>query len=80
MAKDIVRQELNIGDVIVFNPPYQKGLVVGTIIKMTEKTVTAKWETHSYNGTAHFAESNRSLADVCRVDPQYAVLYHLSRC
>lgn len=78
MPKDIVKQELAIDDTVVFNPPYQKGLVVGIITKMTDKTVSVKWETHRFEGGVYYRTGRRSVAEVMKVDPQYAVLYHLT--
>lgn len=35
--KDIIGQELNIGDTVVFNPPVYKGLQFGKVVSFTPK-------------------------------------------
>lgn len=41
--KDIFGREIQIGDLVAFNPPYYKGLVIGKIIKFNHKTVTVEY-------------------------------------
>lgn len=42
---DIFKQELAIGDIVAFNPPTYKGLLVGRIIAFTPKMVRVEWNT-----------------------------------
>ena len=42
--KDIFDNELDIGDVVAFNPPQYKGLVKGQILRFGEKTVRVKYD------------------------------------
>jgi hypothetical protein len=41
--KDIFGKELSLGDTVAFNPPYSKGLIIGTIAKFTPKQVKIEY-------------------------------------
>ena len=42
--KDIFKTELQIGDVVAFNPPSYKGLIMGKIIAFTPKMVRVSYK------------------------------------
>ena len=44
--KDYVGQECQIGDTVVFNEPYYKGLVKGTILRFTPKGIRVQYYLH----------------------------------
>lgn len=41
--KDLFGVELQVGDIVAFNPPKYKGLVKGKIVKFTPKMVTVAY-------------------------------------
>lgn len=49
MSKDFFGRECNVGDKVVFNEPYYKGLTSGEIVKFTPKGVKIKYHLH-YGG------------------------------
>lgn len=48
MVKDIVGNELNVGDTVAFNPPTYKGIILGTVVSFTPKMVQVKYRQASY--------------------------------
>lgn len=46
--KDYLGREVSIGDIVVFNEPYYKGLVSGQIVRFTPKGVRIKYNIHDY--------------------------------
>jgi hypothetical protein len=49
---DIFGQELAIGDIVAFNPPYYKGLIIGTIVKFTPKQVKIEYYGSTWKETS----------------------------
>lgn len=70
MTVDCLHQELKIGDYVVFNPPYVKGLEYGKITKLTPKGVTVKYGTGEKFKPS---ECNRRSAEVVRITEQMIV-------
>lgn len=60
--KDMLHQTINIGDIVVFNPPTYKGIIIGKITKLTEKGCTIKYSD---------SLCNRCHSDVIKIDEQY---------
>lgn len=54
IRKDILERELNVGDIVVFNPPRYKGIIFGKVIKFTTKGIRVQYSTNygSINNTA----------------------------
>lgn len=44
--KDFLNREVYVGDKVVFNEPYYKGLTMGEIVKFTPKGVKIKYRLH----------------------------------
>lgn len=50
--KDIMGVELQVGDVVAFNPPSYKGLIMGKIIAFTPKMVRVSYKYSSEVSTS----------------------------
>ena len=82
--KDIVNQELAVGNIVVFNPPRYKGLVTGKIIGFSPKMVrveySAPWVTGYKDGVkTNTDQTSRWPNEVMKVDEQVAFIYTLSK-
>jgi hypothetical protein len=81
--QDIVKQELTVGNMVVFNPPKYKGLVTGTVIGFTPKMIKVKysafWVRSFRDGAwADWDTTNVYPTDVMKVDEQIAFIHTLS--
>lgn len=45
--KDIFKQELNIGDIVAFNEPNYRGLILGKVFNFTPKQVRISYINHN---------------------------------
>ena len=70
--KDIMQQDIAIGNMVVFNPPRYKGLTIGTIVKFTAKMVTV-----SYKYGREVCNTNVYPTAVMKVDEQLQVIHLL---
>lgn len=70
MSKDIIGQDIVVGNYVAFNPPNHKGLTTGKVTKLTPKGVTVEYITR-YN---HESKCNRFYNDVIKVDEQIAFM------
>lgn len=61
--RDKIHQKLEIGDLVCFNPPYYKGLVIGKIEKFTPKGITCTYE--------KTMKCTRPFNEVIKIDEQY---------
>jgi len=82
--KDIVGQELAVGNMIVFNPPRYKGLVTGEVIgfspKMMRVKYTGPWVRTVQNGViVDWALTSIYPKDAMKVDEQLAFIHTLSK-
>ena len=60
MNKDIIGQELRVGDVVAFNQPHLKGIILGIINKFSLKTVGVKFK--SWDGVnIHYVYANQLI-------------------
>ncbi len=81
--KDIINQELAIGNMVVFNPPKYKGLTTGQVIgfspKMIKVKYTASWvRNYVDNQWVNWDTTNVYPTDVMKVDEQLAFIHTLS--
>jgi len=81
--KDIVKQELAVGNMVVFNPPKYKGLVTGTVVGFTPKMIKVKysaaWVSNWVDGQrVNWDITNVYPTDVMKVDEQLAFIHTLS--
>lgn len=73
--KDIIGQEIVVGNHVAFNPPHFKGLVIGKVIRLTPKGVRIEYNHCMTRGTV---ECNRYRDDVIKVDEQIMFMNKLS--
>ncbi len=74
--KDIMQQDLAIGNMVVFNPPIYKGLAIGTIVKFTAKMVTVSYQ-YQHRFLPGGRETNVPPTAVMKVDEQLQVIHLL---
>lgn len=55
--KDLFGNELAIGDVVGFNPPRYKGLVLATVVGFTPKMVKLSYKDNSFAWTKTLSET-----------------------
>jgi hypothetical protein len=66
--KDFLHQDVVVGDMVAYNPPTYKGMVIGRVKKLTPKGVTCiHQDWRGYN-----VECNRRIEEVLRVTQQYS--------
>lgn len=70
MSKDIIGQDIVVGNYVAFNPPKFSGLTTGKVIKLTPKGVSVEY-VNNYNQAA---KCNRAYGDVIKVDEQIAFM------
>lgn len=51
MIKDIVGNELNVGDTVAFNPQTYKGIILGTVVGFTPEIVQVKYQQPYWKNT-----------------------------
>lgn len=66
--KDILGNDLQVGDKVVFGMAQTMQLHTGTIMKVNAKTVKIKHEAYQ-NGWQETVESQRSFEDVVKINP-----------
>jgi phosphosulfolactate synthase (CoM biosynthesis protein A) len=81
--QDIVKQELTVGNMVVFNPPKYKGLVTGTIVGFTPKMIKVKYSDYGVSSwvdgvRVDWDTTNVYPTDVMKVDEQIAFIHTLS--
>lgn len=72
--KDILGRELAIGDVVAFNPPTFKGIILGKVIKFTPKMIRVQYRGAWDNDLSDTAVGSK---DVIKVDGPEATLFIL---
>ena len=83
--KDLIGQELAVGDPVVVNPPKYKGIVVGTIVKLTPKGAqvqfSAPWvhEIDANGNRTNVKTSPHVATDIVKLDGPAATLYLLGK-
>lgn len=75
VRKDIVGRELAIGDVVAFNPPKYKGIILGKVVKFTTKGIRVQFKRGHHELTDTAISSN----DVIKVDSPEAIMYILKK-
>ena len=80
--KDIVGQELAVGNMVVFNPPKYKGLLTGEVVSFSPKMIrvkyTAGWVRNWVDGqVVNWATASVYPTDVMKVDAQLAFMHTL---
>lgn len=68
MIKDILHQEIQVGDIVAFNPPVYKGLVYGYVIRLTPKGATMKYFERNIQ-----KECNRSASEIIKITDQMKI-------
>jgi hypothetical protein len=75
--KDIIGQDIEIGNMVVFNPPQYKGLTTGKIIGFTPKMVKIEFD-KSYTGSKDQKYKTTAYPlDIMVVDAQLEFMYKL---
>jgi hypothetical protein len=82
MMKDILKQELAIGNMVVFNPPKYKGLLTGKIVKFTAKMIKVEYSAGWISNWVDGVKTNTDTvsvypSDVMKVDEQLAFIHTL---
>jgi hypothetical protein len=72
--KDRIGQELKINDVVVFNPPRYKGILLGKVIKFTPKGVRVQYKHQDSIEDTALLEN-----DVVKLDSAEAIMYILKK-
>ena len=72
--KDIFGQELEVGNVVAFNPPNYKGLVTGQILKFSPKMVSVE-----YKWCGELRVTSVYPNDLSRASDEIAIMYLLKR-
>ena len=69
MIKDILHQEIQVGDIVAFNPPTYKGLVYGCVIRLSPKGATMKY----LDWVGNKLECNRNAKDIIKITEQMKI-------
>jgi len=75
IRKDILGRELNIDDVVVFNPPKYKGIILGKIIRFTPKGIRVQFRPNHW--AKELSDTALDGSDVIKIDGPEATLYIL---
>lgn len=73
--KDILGQELAVGDLVAFNPPRYKGLTLGTIVKFSPKMVTVEYNLHYGPSDT----TSQYPTDMMKASEEQAIMYYLKK-
>ena len=74
IRKDFLGKELAIDDMVVFNPPKYKGIILGKVIRFTPKGIRVQ-----YTHQSRVEDTALTSRDVLKIDGPEAVLYLLKR-
>ena len=74
---DIVGQELNVGDMVAFNPPGIKGLTIGTIKGFSPKSARILFVRYSYENNYNNNETSIAFNNILKVDEHIKTLFLL---
>lgn len=73
--KDILNRELAVGDVVAFNPPLYKGLIIGRIVKFNPKMLRVAFKP----SRGEMSETNVYSHDVAKLDGPEVTMYLLKQ-
>lgn len=71
--EDRYGRKINVGDIVIFNPPHVKGIYEGTVQKLYPKSVQVNWKYVPTKYTATYGEKELS-ARTCKVHSKDCVL------
>ncbi len=58
--KDLFSREVEVGQLVGFNPPKYKGLKIGSVIKVSEKSCKIRFKDSSYRAFEGYSECPRN--------------------
>jgi hypothetical protein len=71
---DMLGQDISVGDLVVYTPPYSRCLDIGRIVKFNPKTVRVERVTNTWSEQANVYRTN-----LCKAPEEYAMLALLSQ-
>lgn len=76
--KDLIGQEIVIGQMVAFNPPVYKGLGVGKVVGFTPKLVKIEF-TRNWTGRPEVTTTPVAPKNIAVLDEKAALMYLLSK-